>query len=55
MDTIKPSHEALEDVKHKSLDDMALDDAYRQQLTRSYLFKLDTRLVGVRRLWSLDS
>ncbi|KAF7165689.1 hypothetical protein CNMCM6106_001800 [Aspergillus hiratsukae] len=45
MDTIKPSHETLEDVKQKSLDDMALDDAYRQKLTRSILFKQDTRIL----------
>lgn len=45
MDTMKPSHEALEDVKHESLDNMSFDDARRRKLTRSILFKLDTRLV----------
>jgi hypothetical protein len=55
MDTMKPSHETLEDVKPKSLDNMAFDDAYQQKLTRSILFKLDTRYVRIQRLWSLDS
>ncbi|RLL94382.1 hypothetical protein CFD26_103119 [Aspergillus turcosus] len=55
MDTIKPSHETLEDVKHKSLDDMALDNAYKQKLTRSILFKLDTRILPVLALLFLCS
>jgi hypothetical protein len=45
MDTMKPSHETLEDVRHKSLDNMSFGNAYQQKLTRSILFKLDTRLV----------
>ncbi|GFF50120.1 uncharacterized transporter C1002.16c [Aspergillus udagawae] len=55
MDTMKPSHETVEDVKPKSLDNMAFDDAYQQKLTRSILFKLDTRILPVLALLFLCS
>jgi sugar phosphate permease len=55
MDTMKPSHETLEDVKHESLDNMSFDDACRRKLTRRVLFKLDTRILPVLALLFLCS
>lgn len=55
MDTMKPSHETLEDVRHKSLDNMSFGNAYQQKLTRSILFKLDTRILPILALLFLCS
>lgn len=55
MDTMKPSHATLEDVRHKSLDNMSFGNAYQQKLTRSILFKLDTRILPILALLFLCS
>lgn len=55
MDIMKPSHETLEDVRHKSLDNMSFGNAYQQKLTRSILFKLDTRILPILALLFLCS
>ncbi|XHG06342.1 hypothetical protein AWENTII_009547 [Aspergillus wentii] len=47
MDSIKPNSEKIEDAPRKSLDLISGDFEHQQKLTRSILFKLDTRILPI--------